>query len=264
MNSKLSLTWQDRPAKQLERLVQAARITRSVLRGAISGLRQEKICFVDIGARGGLSRSYAYLYKAGLITPIFVEPEVKAANVLREEYGDSNVLELAIGNSEDPMRPLYVTRQPGCSSLLKPSPSRHTPEQTLWMYEVEKIINVDVRNAENVFAQYNIAPEVIKLDVQGLELDILKGLGPMLKNVIAIECEVSFLSTYEKQPLFEDVFNFLVGEGFGLTHVGTFGVAGTGSCVQANAFFGNRRLNSRRSRLVEDLALCAAGGSYAA
>jgi FkbM family methyltransferase len=52
-------------------------------------------------------------------------------------------------------------------------------------------------------------PDIIKLDVQGFELEALKGMGRHLLAVKYVICEVSFKEYYQGQPLFLDIANYL-------------------------------------------------------
>ena len=54
----------------------------------------------------------------------------------------------------------------------------------------------------------------MKLDVQGGELEVLKGSDNLLKDVKGICTEVSFVELYKKQALFGDVDTFLRKKGF--------------------------------------------------
>lgn len=53
------------------------------------------------------------------------------------------------------------------------------------------------------------APNVIKLDVQGYELEVLKGAGKYLNGVSYIIAEVSFKEYYHGQPQFLELANYL-------------------------------------------------------
>lgn len=58
--------------------------------------------------------------------------------------------------------------------------------------------------------------DFLKLDVQGCELDALRGATRILGDVLAVHVEVEFIPIYRSQPLFDDVFRFLVDAGFDL------------------------------------------------
>lgn len=56
--------------------------------------------------------------------------------------------------------------------------------------------------------------DFIHLDVQGAELDVLKGCGQILSNVKAIWVEVENISIYKGQPLKKDIEKFMKISGF--------------------------------------------------
>lgn len=56
--------------------------------------------------------------------------------------------------------------------------------------------------------------DFFKLNVQGAELEILKGSQDMLGRVLGIELEVAFVESYLGRPLFSDIDVFLRGNGF--------------------------------------------------
>jgi FkbM family methyltransferase len=71
-----------------------------------------------------------------------------------------------------------------------------------------------------------------KLNVQGAELDILRGAGPLLDSVLGIVAEQTFNATYIGAPLFGEVYEFIRGAGFSMFDViGTNLVARTRSPI---------------------------------
>ncbi|MBI1245128.1 MAG: FkbM family methyltransferase [Alphaproteobacteria bacterium] len=56
--------------------------------------------------------------------------------------------------------------------------------------------------------------DFLKVDVQGAELDVLRGARRLLARALVVHTEVEFVPMYEGQPLFGDVDVFLRGEGF--------------------------------------------------
>lgn len=66
-------------------------------------------------------------------------------------------------------------------------------------------------------------PNLIKLDVQGFELEVLKGATNALARSSAVLTEVSFFEIYEGQCLFHEVTRFLSDSGFHLVALGCGG-----------------------------------------
>lgn len=63
-------------------------------------------------------------------------------------------------------------------------------------------------------------PDLIKLDIQGYELEALKGAEKCLKSAKYLIIEVSFIEFYTAQPLFHDIVNFLSQRNFYLHAMG--------------------------------------------
>ncbi|MBK8284631.1 MAG: FkbM family methyltransferase [Ahniella sp.] len=57
-------------------------------------------------------------------------------------------------------------------------------------------------------------PDFIKLDVQGFELEVLKGAERLLPNVEVILAEVNLLDIHKDVPLVHEVSNWLADHGF--------------------------------------------------
>lgn len=74
---------------------------------------------------------------------------------------------------------------------------------------------VSVKRLDNLITDGVLPlPDIIKLDVQGFELEILKGAGSYLHGVGYLIVEVSFKEYYYGQPLFLDIANYLSAYNF--------------------------------------------------
>ena len=90
------------------------------------------------------------------------------------------------------------------------------------------------------------APNLIKLDVQGAELDILSSFtDDQLNEVICVETEVEFYEIYQGQPLFCDVHAFMVSKGFELMDLRTARVHNSKGDVED--FYLKNELNTSRA-----------------
>ena len=123
---------------------------------------------------------------------------------------------VALGPTNTAM-PLRVTEFSDASSFLPISSANQ------WMAGVREVrqVSVPVRRLEDYRREMGLElPDLIKLDVQGYELAVLKGAAAELDYCKAIIVEVSFVEMYEGQCMFSDVCKFLGERNFRLRALG--------------------------------------------
>lgn len=82
------------------------------------------------------------------------------------------------------------------------------------------VLRLTQKRLDQLVGPHDLAGEVlIKLDVQGYELDVLAGASDVLPLVSAIVVEQAFEHVYDGQPMFDDVHNELTALGFALSRV---------------------------------------------
>jgi len=81
-----------------------------------------------------------------------------------------------------------------------------------------------------------VAPVMLKIDVQGYEMSVLKGFSQSLDKIEYILTEVSFAELYEGQQLAHEIVSWLAARGFVLTGMYNLSVI-NGVAVQADALF---------------------------
>jgi hypothetical protein len=83
--------------------------------------------------------------------------------------------------------------------------------------EVERIIEIPTTTIDGYHQRKGIDFDVLKIDVQGGELEVLKGAVKQLDDsVLAVIAEVEFVKLYEGQSLFSDIDIFMREHGFAL------------------------------------------------
>jgi len=130
---------------------------------------------------------------------------------------------------------MYVTDKTDSSSLLEIS-ELGRKEWNISSAHKESV-NVVVLD-EYVIANRLPLPELIKLDVQGCELEVMRGAHNCLNYAKWILCEVSFEEYYKGQPLFPEIIAFLDKYGFRLYALGINTSLGQ-KLKQVDALFGN-------------------------
>jgi FkbM family methyltransferase len=132
-------------------------------------------------------------------------------------------LPVAIGKSTE-QRTLYVTKDPMCSSLLRPNEAflanfSHLPEQMNLDFSLE----IETTTLDEFCKSENIDEiDFLQIDVQGAELDVIRGAETKISNVLGLQTEVSFSHLYVEQPLFADIDSYLRKHNFSFfdLHVG--------------------------------------------
>ncbi len=123
-----------------------------------------------------------------------------------------------IGLGAQPARTnLKVTDFSDASSLL---PLTETGKKQWHLERVEEV-PIQVERLDDWVARHRLpGPDLIKLDVQGFELEVLRGAEKSLARTRAVLLEASFQNFYQGQCRFEELVSWLAGAGL---HVRAFG-----------------------------------------
>lgn len=200
-------------------------------------LRQFRVgCVVDIGAnKGQFALAAREAWPAARI--IAFEPIPAAAATFRSVFaGDSDVAlhQFAIGELATTAI-LHVSQRQDSSSLL---PIGELQELIFPGTSEAGTIEIPVcRLADKVSADEIGTDALLKLDVQGFELQALKGCAELLRCFAHVYAECSYLELYAGQALAGEVIDYLGGQGF--RPAGRFNLVCTsdGVPVQADLWF---------------------------
>lgn len=161
------------------------------------------------------------------------QPRRKLAAVLAR-HPDATLFAVALGSSVGESH-MHVTTEADSSSML--SPSRRQIEEFPGSKETNRERVRTARLDDLVEAGQLTTPSLLKIDVQGFELEVLRGACSLLPEIDEILVECSFVELYEGQPLADEVICFLRGAGFGLRGVTSLVHGVAGSCLQADLHF---------------------------
>lgn len=183
-------------------------------------LSDAPLVVADVGAAQGLDPRWDIFAPA--IRQIGFEPEPQEwsrlqAGLEAEGRGDSHrVLPLALADAPG-RRALYVTRDPDASSLYRPNQRFFDRMPDPSGTEIVGQIDVEVTTLDAVSLPHGNDLDVLKLDVQGAELDVLRGAEARLEGeVLAVIAEASFVELYQGQGMFSDLDRQLRSQGFEL------------------------------------------------
>lgn len=180
----------------------------------IKKLLNKNILYCDVGARWGLGEPWSYI--KNYLDVIYFEPDREEYENLKGKMKDGDFgFDCALYSSSQKID-LNLTKARECSSVLEPNFDiiKNYPNELLKMYEIEKKVIVDAKSLDQISVENdNFSMDFMKLDVQGAELEILKGGEKFLsKNIIGMEIEVEFQKLYIDQPLFSDIDSYVTNK----------------------------------------------------
>lgn len=79
---------------------------------------------------------------------------------------------------------------------------------------------------------------LLKIDVQGYELEVLKGADELIRQVDLVIVETSYVELYKDQPLYDDIYQYFLTRKFQyMGNFGQFSNPSTGEILQGDAIF---------------------------
>ena len=181
-----------------------------------SPFAETALSYIDVGARGGPPSHWLKLGQQ--MNYLCFEPDPAEAEALRLVFSRTPdfrgaVSECALG-ATSASATLYLTHSRPCSSLLKPNSDLLNMFVHRDLFRVEQELSLQTGTLDAELQRLGAVSDFIKIDVQGYELEVLKGGEQAVSNSIGCELEVSFIEIYKSQPLFAEVDQWMRARGF--------------------------------------------------
>jgi FkbM family methyltransferase len=182
-------------------------------RDVLSGIDCDLI--VDAGANRGQFSLISRMVKPG-VPVIAFEPIPTEAEVYRRVTSSLESIQLhqtALGEEAGETE-IHLSRSADCSSLLPVGEA-----QTKLFPSTDEIgsLTIPVKRLDDFKSEWEGNSRILlKIDVQGFELSVLKGAVETLKNCMYVYVECSEIELYVGQALYRDVADFLEQRGFNL------------------------------------------------
>lgn len=220
----------------------------------ISNLPDNRINVIDIGCHTGkVTKDFVsllprdkYVFSIG-IDPIHHAPV----------YQFTHYVQAAIRNCASMEAPFYQYSDPMCSSLLRMTENithKYEERDTKWFgaHDFERLLNirtVPVMPLSEVIEKYDLTNETIhflKVDVQGLDLEVILSLGKYIKNCLFIQMETvtshrSDMILYEGQMIYEQERPIIESHGFEVFSMHDY--AEDGASPEADVIYRNKALD---------------------
>lgn len=233
MNGLKRLTY-----KILNRLLFSGRFGSIELRkNLLAFLPDAPFTYIDIGAFDGAFYDIIAAEK-NISRALLIEPQDQYFKMLRSKYSDQAQVEVVqcILLAEEREVVFHENKLAATSSMLEAS-------EKLLGSEIDisgKKVSMQSRTLDQVAGKYKDKIGLLKIDVQGAELEVLKGGGGVLSRTEFAWIEVSFKELYHQSPLFNDIVDFMESQGFMMINILPGFKSKSGELLQADCLFKKR------------------------
>tara|TARA_B100001057_G_scaffold391553_1_gene399796 strand:+ start:1477 stop:2415 length:939 start_codon:yes stop_codon:yes gene_type:complete len=172
-------------------------------------LKNEKLIGMDVGAQGGFNSDEFFSKKYNkFFDTILVDP---FKDSLKREQG-KYIIDKGLWSSKCKKELFILNKRPESSSMFEPDENSLTiydyKEKDFHLFEVSKteIVDCDTLSASLQNLKINNL-DYLKIDTQGAELEILKGLNNL--RPLLIKTEVQVFPMYKKEPAWTEIVSHL-------------------------------------------------------
>lgn len=190
---------------------------------------------VDIGANRGQFALAARAISGAKV--VSFEPLPEVAKIFLKVFSDDTAVRLhvaAIGERSE-KKLIHLSACDDSSSLLEIGEA-----QSNFFPGTHEIgtLEIEVVTLDKFLTKEEITrPAMLKLDVQGFEIQALAGCKSLIGNFDYVYCECSFVELYKDQKLAGEVVSYLGSLGFSLSGIYNPSYDRDGNCIQADLLF---------------------------
>lgn len=177
----------------------------------LNELHSNKIQFADIGSTGGLGEEFLEISKVSEIITFDPDPRSNLVHAKNIKNFRSGLW------SEQTERKLNLAYFPDASSIFYPNDNltKYFPK----IHQNHSIIGDEKIVLETIDSLIDYEIECLKIDVEGAEMEIIKGGEKALQNLLGLKIEVRFQEVFKDSPTFESVHSSLLQMGLMLNHI---------------------------------------------
>ena len=215
-------------------------------------LKNKKLIGLDVGAQGGFNSDkffperYNKYFESILVDPLKNSLEGKES---------THTINKGLWSSKG-IRKLYIlNKRPQSSSMYEPDKKSLSiygfEEKDFHLFDVSKTETVECDTLSSSLKALNINTlDYLKIDTQGAELEILKGLENY--RPLLIKCEVQIFPMYKKEPSWTEVTDLLYKLGYIVSDWKKIGSHATRAPVEMDmVFIPNFLIDSGKKLILE-------------
>jgi FkbM family methyltransferase len=215
-------------------------------------IQKDKLIALDVGAQGGFfdgsffSKNYNKFFD-----PVVVEPiEEEAEKLIKQKY---KVISKGLWSSNCIKKLYILDKRSGSSSVYKPKKISYDlydfKKKDRSLFDVSREVDIECTTIKESLNKLNINfLDFLKIDTQGAELEILKGLGDYFPMIIKVEAQVQPM--YENIPNWGELISYLYKMDYMTCEWSEIGLHATRSPAEMDMIFVPNYLTSKGKKII--------------
>tara|TARA_Y100000389_G_scaffold195108_1_gene226005 strand:+ start:612 stop:1535 length:924 start_codon:yes stop_codon:yes gene_type:complete len=169
--------------------------------------KKKPIVLMHLGAAGSNFNDWKKISKNSVLISLDGNDKIEKININFKKIIKENII---ISNKKG-LSKFYVTKDPHCSSLLKPDLKINNSWYFSHRFKIQKKIKVKTTTINDFLSKHKLNYiDWFVIDIQGMDLKVVKDLKDHIRNKIKIiNIEPGFEKFYEKEDSFLDIYKFL-------------------------------------------------------
>jgi FkbM family methyltransferase len=178
--------------------------------------------YLDIGANHPVSGSNTYIFYEAGSTGVCVEADPSLFAELSKVRKNDKCLNVGVTFDDRREADFYVFPLAGLNTLSKEEAEYREKHGS---YKVESIIKIPLKTINEVIEEnFDKTPDLISIDIEGIDLDVLKSLDFDKYRPLAICVETITYSENRKERKITEILDFVTSKGYFVyadTHINT-------------------------------------------
>ncbi len=189
---------------------------------AVAGMAEAlPLRYVDIGSRGGFQSDLLPI--AFAVDALGFEPDSEAFAALNGALSDpwrsATYLPCGVGAKTGSAN-LYVPTDPQSASLMEHDPEIGRKFDKPQFFELDRTEQVEILSLETALERAGFdSIDYLKIDIEGPELEVIQSSPAVVRELLCLKVEVSFVPFRFEQPLASDIDQFMRTQGFELFNI---------------------------------------------
>ncbi len=200
-------------------------------------LKSEKLIGMDVGSQGGFNsdcyfpKKYNKFFETILVDPL---------NNLKSDELNKNIIKKGLWSSKIEKKLHILNKRPESSSLYEPNKDALSmygfKDKDFNLFDISKEVIIECDTISSSLNKLSVKTlDYLKIDTQGAEYEILKGLNDF--RPLMIKCELQIFPMYKYQPSWIEVLNLLNNLDYMLADWKKIGSHATRSPVEMDMIF---------------------------